>query len=437
MITKSQVGVTIGFTLAAFFGSQMVGDRLGSAASRSFTDVTSELGSRQDTASDRSGERLNSDGTMLGVNLRRTRVYDAQGLQEPKSILWKTQKLFALRHEETFSGRTGLGSLFGDVKTSHTALSLITTDKESYFSLRIGDGYWFVINLQDGETKKRFKLQNGFFSVPVVAGALLFLGTSDGSFSAFGRHDWKAKWQIGRKGYDFAGSSPAVADGTVYFGGAEDTDQPNMRLKGSVHAVDALTGTEKWTLTNKGISTSVAVADEVIYFGDGDRHLFAVNAKNGQDIWMFTASGNIRTPAIMDGRAFFGDRGGDLYAVDLKNGHAIWKAAKKNKVGSHLAAYNNMIYYSGRENSLHAVDALTGQEKWVYRTKKPCLAPVVANGVIYVASFDNMLLAIDAESGQERWKYKTPHPPYSYPVVGNGVIYYLDEEGVIYALGSS
>jgi len=437
MITKSQACVTIGFTLAAFLGSQMVGDRLGSAASRSFTDETSELGSRQNAVSDRSGERLNSDGTMLGVNLRRTRVYDAQGLQEPKSVLWKTQKLFALRHEETFSGRTGLDSLFDKVITYRTALSFITANKEAYFSMGLDDGYWFVVDLQNGEIKKRIKLQNGNFSSPVVAGDLLFQGTGDGSFSAFDCHDWKAKWQIGKKGYRFDGASPAVADGTIYFGGAEDINQPSMTLKGSVHAVDALTGTEKWTLTIKGIPTSTAVADGVIYFGDDDRHLFAVNAKDGQEIWKFTASGNIRTPTIMDGRAFFSDQGGNLYAVDLKNGQEIWKAAKKNKVGSPLAGYNNMIYYSGRENSLHAVYAFTGQEKWIFRTKKPCLAPVVANGVIYVASFDNMLLAIDAEGGQERWKYKTPHPPYSYPVVGNGVIYYLDEEGVMYALGSS
>jgi outer membrane protein assembly factor BamB len=83
------------------------------------------------------------------------------------------------------------------------------------------------------------------------------------------------------------------------------------------------------------------------------------------------------------------------------------------------------------------VDALTGEDKWVYRTTKPCPAPVAANGVIYVACLDNTLLAIDAENGQERWKYKTSHLPISHPVVGNGVIYYLDEEGVMYALGSS
>lgn len=436
MITKNQVGITIGFALATLFGSQGSEDRLRSAASLS-TDTAPKFGSRQSAGSDRSGERLNSDGRMYGVTLRRTRVYDAQGLQEPKSVLWKTPKLFELRHEQTFSGRTESRSLFRDVTTFHTALSFITANKEAYFNLYIDDGYWFVIDLQTGEVKKRFKLQNGNFSHPVVGGDLLFLGASDGSFYAFDRRDWKAKWQIDKKGHRFDGATQAVAYGLIYFGGAEDANQPNIRPRGGVYAVDALTGTQKWMFAIKGTPTPIAVADEVIYFGDDDRHLFAVNAKDGQEIWKFTASGNIRTPAIMDERAFFSDQSGNLYAVDLKNGQAIWKAAKKNKVGTPLAAYNNMIYYGGRENSLYAADALTGQEKWVHRTKEPCLAPVVANGVIYVASFDSTLLAIDAESGREKWKYKTPHPPYSYPVIGNGVIYFLDEEGVMYALSSS
>jgi len=106
-------------------------------------------------------------------------------------------------------------------------------------------------------------------------------------------------------------------------------------------------------------------------------------------------------------------------------------------ITKYLAAYNKLVYYGGEENSLFAVDALTGEVKWVYRTTQPCLAPVVANGAVYVACKDNALLAIDAESGQERWKYKTPHPPISHPVVGNGVIYFIGEEGVMYALGSS
>jgi len=320
----------------------------------------------------------------------------------------------------------------------------MTTDNEAYFD----DGYLlYVIDLQTGKTKNRFKLPRGFPSLPVVAGDLLFLGASDGGFYAFDRRDWKEKWRISKKGYRFDFAYPAVAHGMIYFGGVERyyyERRPSVPVgaslnhpQGGVYAVDALTGTQKWMITIEGDPTPIAVADEVVYFGDFAHNLFAVNAKDGKKIWKFTASDRIRRVGIMDDRAFFSDRSGNLYAVDLKNGKAIWKAAKRNKVVTPLAAYNKLVYYGGEENSLYAVDALTGEEKWVYRTTQPCLPPVVANGAVYVACKDSMLLAIDAEGGQERWKYKTPHTPISYPVVGNGVIYYLDEEGVMYALGSA
>ena len=447
MIAKSQACVTFGFTLAILFSYPMGGDGLGSGASRSSADNVSEAGSRQSAASDRSGERLSSDGTMQGMTLRRTRVYDAQGLQGPKSVLWKTQ-LYTVKPEQTPSlpdwqedliGVLVVGeSLIRDSIIYHGALSVITTTKEAYFIRRIDNSHsLFVIDLQTGEIKKRFKLLGGEFSAPVVAGDLLFVGEGNGGFYAFDRRDWKAKWEIDKKGYGRYGIAPAVADGVIYFGGARTAYSLPNYTKGSVHAVDALTGIEKWMFTINGHPTLIAVADGITYFGDDEHHLFAVSAKDGKQIWKFTASDNVGTPAIMDGRAFFSDQVGNLYAVDLNNGKAVWKAAKKNKVATALAAYNKSIYYGGIKDSLHAVDAVTGEERWVYRTAKPCPAPVAANGAIYVACWDGTLLAIDAESGQERWKYKTPHPSISYPVVGNGVIYYLDKEGVMYALGSS
>jgi outer membrane protein assembly factor BamB len=328
--------------------------------------------------------------------------------------------------------------------TYHGARSIITADKEAYFIEWAGDGpSLFVIDLRTGELKRRFKLLGRGFSMPVVAGDLLLVGEATGSFYAFDRRDWKAKWEIGKKGYNDYGAGMAVADRAIYFGSAKilyEAAGPvfsnNRKIKGSVHSIDALTGTERWAITINGYPTPIAVADGAIYFGDDERHLFAVNAKDGKQIWKFTASGNVGTPAIMDGRAFFSDRSGNLYAVDLKDGNAIWKAAKKNKVATALAVYNSLVYYGGEKDSLYAVDALTGEEKWVYRTEKPCPGPVAAGGAIYVACQDNTLLAIDAASGQERWKYQTPRRPISYPVVGNGIIYYLDEEGVMYALGS-
>jgi outer membrane protein assembly factor BamB len=447
MISKYQACGAIGFTLAALLGSQVIGDRLGSAMSRSDAD-TVRVRRQQIAGSDRFGERLNSDGAMLGVNLRRTRVYDSQGLQESKSLLWKTPKLFTIDpREKAFSILDVIGPQIRNrpLLIFHAAVTIITANKEAYLIKQVDGGIMmFVIDLQTGEAKKRFKFLGRNFSGPVVAGDLLFVGESTGSFYAFDHRDWKTKWEIDKKGYDTYGSAPVVADGVIYFGDAKSQYEPSgpyfgssRTIKGNVNAFDAVTGAQKWMFPINGYPTLIAVADEVIYFGDDDRHLFAVSAKDGKAIWKFKASEDISTPAIMDGRAFFSDRGGDLYAVDLKNGQAIWKAAKKSKVATALVAYNKLIYYGGRENSLYAVDALTGEEKWIYRTTKPCPAPVAANGAIYVACQDNTLLMIDAERGQERWKYQTPRRPISHPVVGNGVIYYQDEEGVMYALGSS
>jgi outer membrane protein assembly factor BamB len=359
---------------------------------------------------------------MPGVTLRRTRVYDAQGLQEPKSVLWKTKKLFTQKEY----GRS---------------LNVVKANEEAFFQ----EGDWlYVIDLQTGEAKNRFDLDKQHFFSPVVAGGLLFLEAGDGAFYAFDRRDLKMRWKIDKEGYFFSVSSSAVAYGMVYLGSAEQIHYVGEEVnygrkipKASVHGVDALTGAQKWMVAIKGYPTRIAVADEVVYFGDEDRHLFAVNAKDGREVWRFTASGNIGTPAIMNGRAFFSDEGGNLYAVDLKSGQGAWKVATKSNVRADLAAYNNMIYYGGRKNGIYAVDALTGEEKWMYRTTKPCPAPVAANGAIYVACRDNSLHAIDAENGRERWKYQTPHRPISHPVIGNGVIYYLDEEGVMYALSSS
>jgi outer membrane protein assembly factor BamB len=93
-----------------------------------------------------------------------------------------------------------------------------------------------------------------------------------------------------------------------------------------------------------------------------------------------------------------------------------------------------LIYHGGINGDLFAVDADTGKQKWRYSTTQPCLSPVVANGMVYSATPDKVIFAVNAETGQEKWRFKTKHPLYGPPVVGDGVIYFLDEEGSISAL---
>ena len=69
--------------------------------------------------------------------------------------------------------------------------------------------------------------------------------------------------------------------------------------------------TESW------VDSSPAVADGVVYFGSSDRHLYAVNINTGQEKWKFKTEGEVfSSPAVADGVVYFGSYDGYLYALE-------------------------------------------------------------------------------------------------------------------------
>jgi eukaryotic-like serine/threonine-protein kinase len=69
-------------------------------------------------------------------------------------------------------------------------------------------------------------------------------------------------------------SSPAVSEGTVYFGSAH----------GYFYAVDAEAGKHRWRFkAGDWIESSPAIANGTAYFGCWDAYLYAVDIKNGRE----------------------------------------------------------------------------------------------------------------------------------------------------------
>ncbi len=113
-----------------------------------------------------------------------------------------------------------------------------------------------------------------------------------------------------KTGYDqCVQSSPAFANGVVYTGGAFDK---------KVYALDAATGTEKWTYTlDEGLTTAPAIIGNTVYVTStlGNK-TYALNADTGDFIWSFQTGNFIySSPAVVDGIAYFGAYDGNFYAV--------------------------------------------------------------------------------------------------------------------------
>jgi outer membrane protein assembly factor BamB len=323
-------------------------------------------------------------------------------------------------------------------------------------------------DVANGKKKWVHKAIGGGASSPAIANNTIFTGDKAGFFTAFDLKTQKRKWKF--KAGSFIESSPAIYNGTVYFG-SSDTN---------LYALDMETGNERWRFKSGGqINSSPAISDGLLFFGADEDHFYALDALTGKMKWKLKVSGFARsTPAVSDGLAFFKTgktiQSGLLHAVDVMTGQEKWRieTLKNYKPGdielirsynsgtpedmdSSLPGYisspaiaSGLVYFGSGDGHLYAVDLQTGEEKWKFETGKEIVtvkgrgrylglrgivsSPVICEGIVYFGTMNGMLFALDAGTGQERWKFSVG-VMISSPVVADGVIY-AGTIGRLYAL---
>jgi outer membrane protein assembly factor BamB len=260
--------------------------------------------------------------------------------------------------------------------------------------------------------------------------------------------------------------NPVVANGVAYFGGGEDENY--------LYAVDASTGQPLWTYTladgGYGVASTPAVANGVVYFATFvDTVVYALNAKTGVKLWSFGAARSSAPSdiTVADGVVYVGggaqEPGGALYALDAGTGAVLWSFA--GSIASTPAVAIALVYFDvlggfsgdfgASYNDVLAVNAHTGKVLWDYFIPgpgypgvSPTSSTVVANGVVYFsaevgASFTNNVYAVNANTGKTLWVYKVPDQTASgTPAVANGALYIaavgtVSPGGTVYALSAT
>jgi uncharacterized repeat protein (TIGR01451 family) len=243
------------------------------------------------------------------------------------------------------------------------------------------------------------------------------------------------KWKNPVGGYLLSyGSSPAVADGVVYFGSEH----------GNVYALNVGTGAQLWSYATAGaVESSPAVADGVVYFGSySDCNVCALNTSTGVKLWSFN-TGNIvnSSPTVANGVIYVGSDGGNVYALNASTGVLLWSRHLGDFVQSSPAVANGVVYVgssgsAGSGGNMYALNANTGAQLWSYAIPV-VISPAVANGVVYVGSEDHNVYALNASTGAKLWSYTTGSYVFSSPAVANGVVYIGSDDGNVYALNAS
>jgi outer membrane protein assembly factor BamB len=177
-------------------------------------------------------------------------------------------------------------------------------------------GHLFAIDQQTGTEKWKFKSSMPIASLPAIADGVLYFVSSAGSLAALDIATGQPKWVFaaeyerkfeakGLHGYPSAAqtipdardvftSSPAVANGKVFFGSGD----------GNIYAVDAKSGILQWKFATRDVvHASPAVAGGIVYIGSWDGVLYALDATTGRKKWDYPTSKSWvnGTPAVRDG----------------------------------------------------------------------------------------------------------------------------------------
>jgi hypothetical protein len=142
---------------------------------------------------------------------------------------------------------------------------------------------------------------SGFRSSPAVVNGVVYAGYMNGTVNALNAATGTGKWSYNTG--SMVESSPAVANGIVY---AEVSVPHGAVFGGALYALNAVTGAEEWSYTTGYTTGSPAVANGVVYIGS-DTGVHALNAATGAEEWSNTTGDSyFSSPAVANGAVYIG-----------------------------------------------------------------------------------------------------------------------------------
>jgi outer membrane protein assembly factor BamB len=277
----------------------------------------------------------------------------------------------------------------------------------------------------------------------------VYATNGSGDAAALDAATGKQLWIV-RPGGPLRGA-PTVAGGSVYV-----ISQDNQ-----IFALNAEDGRTQWNGTGAvelaGVfgTAAPAFAQSTVVAGFSSGELTAYRYENGQVVWqdalartgVSTIVGNLSDidadPVVDNGRVFAVGQGGRMVAVELITGQRAWEL---NIAGiSTPWVAGEWVFVVTDRAQLLAVSRASGKVRWMtqlqrYRSPNnersgPVFwrGPVLAGGNLVLASSTGQLAFVNPADGSVTRTASQPIGVSLPPVVANGVMYILDDSGMLSA----
>jgi outer membrane protein assembly factor BamB len=332
-------------------------------------------------------------------------------------------------------------------------------------------------------------------ATPVIDANRLFVTDTEGQVSAFDATSGKLLWRhaitLESEGLRPAfGGGVSVGDGRVFVttgygivagldagNGAElwRTRMPTplrgapgveggrlfvTSLDGQLTALSTETGANLWQANATVEPAAIlgpgapAIALDTVVAGFASGELFALRVENGRTVWqdqlsrtgrttaLGALSGIAASPVVDRGRVFAISHGGRMAALELATGQRVWERDFAGVNTPWVAG--DWVFAVTVDAEVVALTRADGKIRWVtqldrWKSKKKktggieWFGPVLAGNSLILVSSEKELVRVSPATGEVQSTMKLGHAAYLPPVVANGMLYILTDDGTLTA----
>jgi len=161
------------------------------------------------------------------------------------------------------------------------------------------------------------------------------------------------------------------------------------------------------------VSTGPVLIGKHAIFGGSNGVVFAHDVNAGYARWSYQMTDAVAISPMATGQnVFVADSKGIYAALRANDGDLLFRGKTFGPVTAKTAGTRAGIYIASQDQSLYAINRLTGRDKWVHRTATALTEPPVAIGQsVYLPLPGIGLVALSASDGKVLWLTDQPSVP--------------------------
>ena len=284
-----------------------------------------------------------------------------------------------------------------------------------------------------------------------IDGHILFATTCYGEVVALSTKDGKVLWS--QKLGTLSRSAPCISDGRIFVTSVNNTTTCLSAKDGKV--LWTHTGSPEQTILLGGSTPAVSSGTVIVSYSSGEVH--ALRTDNGAPVWTDTLLSTARydsvssiphiiaPPVIEGGRVYILSHGGKMAVNDLRSGTRL---AQYDMTGvTPVAIGGDNVFVMTKSNQAVCIQKSSGRIRWavqfpkLYNVLDPGFGlekvndavqwtnPVVLDNSLLLASSNGEILFLHIQNGMKQKVIKTPSSFQLSPVVINGTLFLLNENG--------